>query len=595
MAQKKESISETFRGFPVWQMSIISTFRLSEPIAFTSMFPYLYFMIRDFGIAKDEHDISTYSGYMASSFAFFQFLVSVHWSKLSDHIGRKPVILLGQLMTTILMLIFGFLPNFYVAIFARSLAGVFSGNIAVIRTIIGEVATERRHQPMAFSSLSLLWNLGSVIGPLIGGSKYFTKPRKIVGKSVQKLLEDESGLGHFHRWFLNTYPYALSNIVVSLFLVFGLVAGFLFLEETHQRYKKRRDWGIEIGDAILRKLGYKVPTRYWKKKFKGRKPSESAIQEEQPLLVDDTRIYDSLDGDLEEASIDSFEPPTRTQSNVRRSSTALSRTSSRVMSIITQNSEYDPTSTSGFNSETFTKPVIETILATFLISLLMIVMLEFLPVLLASKFMRDSLEFPFKMSGGFGLHSDTIGTLLSSTGFFGVLFTLFIYPFLDRWISTINSFRVATLLYPIVHFIVPMLIFTLHEYNENIPPWVSIVLLYIVAGFGTLASALGFPQSFLLLHRATLPEHRALVNGTSLSLTSLARCLGPLVWGWLISVCNAHGVAELSWWILGVIGIATFIQSCFMQELSEDLKGTEDDDELERYDSLADAEEAEHP
>ncbi|CAH2352225.1 uncharacterized membrane protein [[Candida] railenensis] len=594
MAQQKESISELFRGFPVWQMSIISTFRLSEPIAFTSMFPYVYFMIRDFGIAKDEHDISTYSGYLASSFAFFQFLVSVHWSKLSDHIGRKPVILFGQLMTTISMLIFGFSPNFYVALFARSLAGVFSGNIAVIRTMIGEVATERRHQPMAFSSLSLLWNLGSVIGPLIGGSKYLTKPRNVVGKSVRTLIKNETGLGHFYRCFLNSYPYALSNIVVSTFLVFGLVAGFLFLEETHQRHKKRRDFGLEIGDAILRKLGYQVPTRYWKKKLKSRKPSESTNQEEQPLLVEDAGIYDSLDCDLEEASINSFEPATRISSNVRRSSTGLSRTSSRVMSFVTQNSEYDPTASSGFNSKTFTKPVIETILATFLISLLMIVMSEFFPVLLASKFTRDSLEFPFKMSGGFGLHSDTIGTLLSSTGFFGVLFTLFIYPFLDRWISTVNSFRVATLLYPVVHFIIPMLIFTLHGYNENIPPWVSIVLLYVVAGFGTIASALGFPQSFLLLHRATPPEHRALVNGTSLSLSSLARCMGPLIWGWLISVCNAHGVAEVSWWILGVIGIATFIQSCFIQELSEDLKGAEDD-ELERYESLAEAEEAEHP
>lgn len=70
---------EQLSGFPVWQMIIICIIRFSEPISFTSLFPYVYFMIRDFKIAPTEEDISKYSGYLASSFAFAQFLFAVQW------------------------------------------------------------------------------------------------------------------------------------------------------------------------------------------------------------------------------------------------------------------------------------------------------------------------------------------------------------------------------------------------------------------------------------------------------------------------------------------------------------------------------------
>ena len=151
-------LRESLRGFPVWQMSVVCLLRFSEPIAFTSLFPYVYFMIRDFGIVNDPTKISAYTGYLLALFAFFQFLMCVQWSRISDRVGRKPILLCGITGTAVSMLVFGFAPNFYVALFARSLLGALNGNIAVLRTVIGEVATERRHQAVAFSILPLLWN-----------------------------------------------------------------------------------------------------------------------------------------------------------------------------------------------------------------------------------------------------------------------------------------------------------------------------------------------------------------------------------------------------------------------------------------------------
>jgi hypothetical protein len=51
------------------------------------------------------------------------------------------------------------------------------------------------------------------------------------------------------------YPYLLPNLFCAVCVVFGVAIGFLFLEETHQEKKARRDVGVEIGSWILRHLG----------------------------------------------------------------------------------------------------------------------------------------------------------------------------------------------------------------------------------------------------------------------------------------------------------------------------------------------------
>ncbi|CAH2352226.1 uncharacterized membrane protein [[Candida] railenensis] len=620
------STGESLQGFPAWQMFVVCLIRFSEPIAFTSMFPYVYFMIRDFGIVKDDANISAFTGYLSASFAFFQFLLCVYWSKLSDKVGRKPILLFGLVGTGSSMLIFGFAKNFYVALGARSLMGALNGNIAVLRTVIGEIATERRHQALAFSTLPLLWNFGSVLGPLVGGSKYLTRPNR-----------DSRDIGHdkddFYNRFLNKYPYALSNVVVALFLGFSFIMGVLFLEETHYKFRKRRDIGLELGDWLRSKLGYDIPVRPWQRGRKNKVSKKrstylradqvdstegstlvptSIPTENDPLLttsadfdVDDP-LYSDLDDEesvasrvddptqlLESASIDSAEsigPMTRRMSSafIRRFSSnlntrpTLSRSTSNAYSIFTDTTENEgnfKTNTSAFNRETFTPPVVETITGNFLLSFQQLVFSEFLPVLLAGDFMKDKLQFPFTITGGFGYDSNTIGTLLSTTGFLGVLVVLFVFPMMDRHLKTIVGFRVSTSIFPFVYFVLPFLIFTLHDYNPNIPPWVSKVSLYSLSAVATLASATAFPQCVILIHRASLPQHRALINGTTLSLTSLARCIAPLTWGWLISFFDSYSLGGLSWWLLSVMALFGCVQAFKMKEYNEDLKTIEDIEE----------------
>lgn len=605
----KLTFKEQMKGFPLWQIIVISIIRFSEPVAFTSLFPYVYFMIRDFGIADKKEDIATYSGYLSASFAFFQFMCCVQWGKASDKVGRKVILLIGLFGTSCSLLLFGFSKNFYIALLARSTMGMVNGNIAVLRTAIGEIATERRHQAIAFSTLPLLWNVGSVIGPMIGGSKYLTRPKgnpayddepsnfllRITTMAIDKTSFIDTGKDSFYESFITKHPYALSNIVVAIFLWFSMLVGFLFLEETHERYKRKRDRGLEIGDVILRLLGFNPPVRPWQKsrkqksrlkKSKPTKTVEPTIQTSTPppLESDDEsnevtpfnrpqQLYSAVEGNSSTDSIDSAGPLlTRRYSNalVRRYSSnqlgpVISNTTTN-MSVLTTNAQ-------GFNREIFTKPVVQTIIANFLTSFHSIVYSEFLPVMLAGDLMVDKLKFPFTIKGGFGYESSDIGTLLSTTGLIGGLGIMFVFPLIDRNFKTVNSYRASASIFPFSYFILPYLIFTLHAYNPARPEWLTKACLYALCCTSTFFGAVGFPNILILIHRASPAKHRAFINGLALSLSSLARCIGPVLWGYIMSLCEKYSIGEVSWLLLSMLSLICCIQAYFfMEDYDEDLK-----------------------
>lgn len=89
MARQKLTFKEQMDGFPWVQLVVVSLVRFSEPIAFSSLFPYVYFMVRDFNIAPNDAQVSKYSGYLSSSFALCQVISAYHWGRFSESMAEK--------------------------------------------------------------------------------------------------------------------------------------------------------------------------------------------------------------------------------------------------------------------------------------------------------------------------------------------------------------------------------------------------------------------------------------------------------------------------------------------------------------------------
>ncbi|KZW03867.1 MFS general substrate transporter [Exidia glandulosa HHB12029] len=163
VAQRRET------PLPAKQLAILCLVRLAEPIAYTQIFPYVNRMMEHLHVTDDPRQIGFYSGLVESVFAFAQLLFIFQWGKLSDRVGRKPVILCGLCGSALSTMLFGLSNSLPTALAARMLAGGLAGNVAVIQSMVGEL-TDETNQARAFPLLSLCWNIGCIIGPLLGGA-----------------------------------------------------------------------------------------------------------------------------------------------------------------------------------------------------------------------------------------------------------------------------------------------------------------------------------------------------------------------------------------------------------------------------------------
>jgi MFS family permease len=86
-------------------------------------------MVKSFKITDDEHQIAMYAGMVISAFAMAEFLASIFWGRLSDRVGRKPILLTGLAGTGLSMVMFGFAPTLPIALVARALGGILNGYV----------------------------------------------------------------------------------------------------------------------------------------------------------------------------------------------------------------------------------------------------------------------------------------------------------------------------------------------------------------------------------------------------------------------------------------------------------------------------------
>ena len=121
---------------PRRQLIILAVISLAEQTALNSISPYLPEMVATFP-EVDIAKVGLYVGIIASSFAAAQFATNVFWGRLSDRIGRKPVILMGTFLTSLCLLAFGFCRTLTQAIVVQVLMGLVNANAGAYSSVRG--------------------------------------------------------------------------------------------------------------------------------------------------------------------------------------------------------------------------------------------------------------------------------------------------------------------------------------------------------------------------------------------------------------------------------------------------------------------------
>ncbi len=152
-------------------------------VGFAIVFPLFadklaFYMPRDGGLlhwamgfvgwAPVEQQAALFGGILGALYAGLQFIAAPIWGRVSDRVGRRPVLLIGLTGSALSYILWIFSANFTLFLVSRIIAGIMTGNVSVANAAVADVTTvDNRARGMAV--VGMAFGLGFVAGPMIGG------------------------------------------------------------------------------------------------------------------------------------------------------------------------------------------------------------------------------------------------------------------------------------------------------------------------------------------------------------------------------------------------------------------------------------------
>ncbi|KAA1189660.1 MFS transporter [Pseudohalioglobus sediminis] len=182
---------------------------LLDLIGFGIVIPILPFLSPQLG--ADELDIAliivTYAACAGISAPF--------WGRLSDRMGRKPVIMLCLGGGALAYMALGLASELWMVFAARGFAGLMAGNFGVASAMMADI-TGPENRARGMGLIGAAFGLGLVLGPLLGG-----------------LLAGDSG------------SFTLPCLFAGLMSVLAIIAAYFFLPESLSPEKRKANRGLQ--------------------------------------------------------------------------------------------------------------------------------------------------------------------------------------------------------------------------------------------------------------------------------------------------------------------------------------------------------------
>jgi MFS family permease len=143
-------------------MPILFLIVFVDLVGFGLIIPLLPFYGERFGASPQQVTI------LMAVYSLMAMLAAPVWGRLSDRIGRRPVLMASMLAAALAYLWLGLASALWMLFAARAFAGACAGNIAAAQAYIADVTSpERRARGMGM--IGAAFGLGFIIGPALGG------------------------------------------------------------------------------------------------------------------------------------------------------------------------------------------------------------------------------------------------------------------------------------------------------------------------------------------------------------------------------------------------------------------------------------------
>lgn len=106
-------------------------------------------------------------GLLASSYSMMQFLFAPVWGRLSDRIGRRPVLIWSIFGTALGYIVFAFANVLPMLFASRILDGITGANISTAQAYLSDV-TDPKDRAKTYGMFGAIFGIGFAVGPMIG-------------------------------------------------------------------------------------------------------------------------------------------------------------------------------------------------------------------------------------------------------------------------------------------------------------------------------------------------------------------------------------------------------------------------------------------
>jgi DHA1 family tetracycline resistance protein-like MFS transporter len=131
-------------------------------VGFGIVIPLLTFFAEEFDASPVD------VGLLVASYSLMQFVFSPIWGNLSDRYGRRPILFLTILGSSVGYLIIGVAGSLWMVYAGRIIAGVTGGNLSTAQAYIADV-TSRENRARGMGLFGMAFGLGFILGPALAG------------------------------------------------------------------------------------------------------------------------------------------------------------------------------------------------------------------------------------------------------------------------------------------------------------------------------------------------------------------------------------------------------------------------------------------
>lgn len=499
---EERATDPAYLPFPWVAVLALDVGMLAHVIGFTVPMPYVAFMVVDFKMSDSLDTAGYFAGYILAAMMVGRVFSGIPWGLAADKWGRVICLTVSMLDVTVFGLLFGLSQNFWQAVLFRFFLGVGNGYMGIAKASITEVCATKEHQLRAFGTLNGVFGLGLVVGPAVGG--LLARPCVLYPET----FSCSSVWG--------TFPYLMPAVVCASVSVVAAITIYFFVPETLA--------------AASSSSSSPSPS------FKGvrfEKLSDKSTHEilSNNAFVDEYAEAESDDaGDIEMNTLSPIPSSAERTDNAGSSADELDSSSATDIAK-SQGNDYDDDD-DGNNSTKLLPATMSEVLHSYRIRVLMFIYFLFLFLILASDEAFPLWAVTTMAHGGFAWSSSQVGTTLSLSGAFLIIYQLF---FFEKAMTTLFSnqavtqFSQLTALGGLSVIALPITAAISIQFVTSTFSWSFMGIIAIPILFKQVFVASALTGIGLMINDSVDSKMRGTLNGLVMVAGSIGQALGPIV------------------------------------------------------------------